>query len=81
MTRAEKTLTRETVATTGEEAMKTYRKAKCYDSQGYLTRSGVTVVLCEDLVMIGHSTYPIDDVTIDRSSREITSPSGWSVTY
>ena len=61
--------------------MQTHEKAKCYDAQGTLTQSGVTVVILDDRVMIGAATYPIDDVTIDQDARTITSPNGWSVNY
>ena len=61
--------------------MQTYQNAKCYDAQGYVTRTGVQVVICDDRVLIGDSTYPISDVTIDPEKRTITSPSGWVVEY
>lgn len=61
--------------------MQTYKKAKCYDKQGVLTRSGVQVVIADDRVLIGDSTYPIDELAIDRERRMITSPNGWSVEY
>jgi hypothetical protein len=41
----------------------------------------VQVVICDDRVMIGDSTYPIAEVTIDREKRTIESPNGWTVTY
>lgn len=61
--------------------MQTYPKGKCYDNQGLLTRSGVQVIIDDNRVMIGDSTYPIGEVEIDRDKRTITSTSGWSVTY
>jgi len=61
--------------------MQIYKKAKCYDAQGFLTRSGAKVVIHDDRVMIGDSTYPIADVTIDATKRTIVSPDGWEVAY
>lgn len=59
--------------------MKTYDSGKCYDSEGFLTKAGVQVVIDSDRVVIGDSAYPIDDVSIDYESRTIESPNGWSV--
>ena len=61
--------------------MQIYKKAKCYDAHGFLTRSGAEVVIHDDRVMIGDSTYPIADVTIDATKRTIVSPDGWSAEY
>jgi len=61
--------------------MQIYKKAKCYDAQGLLTRSGTEVVIHDDRVMIGDSTYPIADVKINSADRTITSPDGWEVAY
>lgn len=67
--------------TTGNATMETYQTGKCYDNQGQLTQSGVTVTISEDRVSIGASTYPISEVVVDRKNRTIESPNGWQVTY
>lgn len=61
--------------------MQAYQKGKVYDKNGMLEKSGVHVVIDDDRVHIGQSTYPIDEVTIDADARTITSDSGWRVEY
>ena len=54
---------------------------KVYDKGGYLVKSNVKVTIMLNCILIGRTTYPIDDVTINKKERTITGCAGWYVQY
>lgn len=54
--------------------------ARIYDIHGLLAASGLTVIIDDDIVTIGNTAHPIDDVKIDLKNKRITSKhSSWMV--